>query len=257
MEFVFGQYKPWALTIIVILIAAEITWSIVENKKVYSLKESLANLSIIAGFVLTKFLFAGYQVSVMGFAHKFATIDFPDKPWVYVLAFVLVDFIYYWFHRASHVWKPLWAFHVIHHSGQHMNLTTSYRLNWFSAIIGPFFFMPLAILGIDPQVIVLSYAFNLLYQFLLHTEVINKLGKLEGIIDTPSAHRVHHGSNKIYLDKNFGGVLMIWDRIFKTYEPETEKPIYGTTDGFVSYNPFKLVFHGFVDLVRGKMKYKG
>ncbi len=257
MEFVFGQYKPWALVIIAVLVTAEIIWSIVENKKVYSLKETLANLGIVAGFILTKYLSTGFQVALMGFAYSFALFDFPNKPWVYILTFILVDFIYYWFHRISHVWKPLWAFHVVHHSGQTMNLTTSYRLNWFSSFIGPFFFMPLALVGIKPHIIVLCYAFNLLYQFLLHTEFVGKLGKVEGIIDTPSAHRVHHGSNKIYIDKNFGGFLMIWDRIFKTYQAETEKPVYGTTDGFVSYNPIKLVFHGFIDLFKGKMKYKG
>lgn len=91
----------------------------------------------------------------------------------------------------------------------------------------------------------------------MHTELVGKLGKIEGIIDTPSAHRVHHGSNPIYIDKNFGGVLMIWDRVFKTYQPETEKPRYGITTGFISNNPFILVFKGFFDLFRGKMKYKG
>ena len=257
MEFVFGQYKPWALAIIGLLVSAEIAWSIIEDKQVYKVKETLANLGIILGFIVTKALFTSYQVAIMAFAYKFAIFDFPDKPWVYVLTFILVDFIYYWFHRLSHIWKPLWAFHVVHHSGQSMNLTTSYRLNWFSAVISPLFFVPLAFIGFSPQVIVLSFAFNLLYQFILHTEVVGKLGKLEGVIDTPSAHRVHHGSNKIYIDKNFGGVLMCWDRLFKTYQAETEKPVYGTTEGFVSYNPIKLVFHGFIDLFKGKMKYKG
>ncbi|MBC7866713.1 MAG: sterol desaturase family protein, partial [Gloeobacteraceae cyanobacterium ES-bin-316] len=98
---------------------------------------------------------------------------------------------------------------------------------------------------------------NLVYQFVLHTEAIGKLGFLEGIINTPSAHRVHHGSNKIYLDKNFGGFLMIWDKLFGTYTSETEKVKYGITTGFVSYNPFKLIFHGFIDLFKGKMDYKG
>ena len=128
-----------------------------------------------------------------------------------------------------------------------MNLTMAYRLNWLSAIISPVFFLPLAFLGIPTDFIVLSYALNLLYQFFMHTEAVGKLGWLEGIIDTPSAHRVHHGSDPIYIDKNFGGVFMIWDRLFGTYQPELEKPTYGLTTGFTSYNPFRLVFQGFIE----------
>jgi sterol desaturase/sphingolipid hydroxylase (fatty acid hydroxylase superfamily) len=138
-----------------------------------------------------------------------------------------------------------------------MNLTTAYRLNWFGAIVSPLFFIPLAIAGFPPDFIVASYALNLLYQFFLHTEAVGKLPVIEGVIDTPSAHRVHHGSNPIYIDKNFGGVFMIWDKLFKTYQPESEPVVYGITTGFISYNPFVLVFKGFIDLFKGKMKYKG
>jgi sterol desaturase/sphingolipid hydroxylase (fatty acid hydroxylase superfamily) len=165
---------------------------------------------------------------------------------------VLADFIYYWFHRASHLWMPLWAFHHIHHSSTRMNLTYAYRLNWFSALVSPLFFVPLALLGLPSEYIVISYALNLLYQFFLHTEAIGKMGAIEGVIDTPSAHRVHHGSNEIYIDKNFGGVFMWWDKIFKTYQPETEKVIYGIPGNQVSYNPFKLVMQGFIELFSNK-----
>lgn len=129
-----------------------------------------------------------------------------------------------------------------------MNLTAAYRLNWFSALISPLFFVPLALLGLPADFIVVSYALNLLYQFFLHTEVIHSMGVLEGIIDTPSAHRVHHGSNALYLDKNFGGVFMWWDRLFHTYQPETEKVQYGIPGNMITYNPFKLVFQGFAEL---------
>jgi sterol desaturase/sphingolipid hydroxylase (fatty acid hydroxylase superfamily) len=133
-----------------------------------------------------------------------------------------------------------------------MNLTAAYRLNWFGALISPLFFIPLALAGFPPTYIVASYAFNLLYQFFLHTESIGKLGPLEGLIDTPSAHRVHHGVNPLYIDRNFGGVLLIWDKLFGTYQPETEKVKYGLTTGLVSYNPFRLVFQGFIDLFQKK-----
>jgi sterol desaturase/sphingolipid hydroxylase (fatty acid hydroxylase superfamily) len=126
-----------------------------------------------------------------------------------------------------------------------MNLTAAYRLNWFSALVSPVFFVPAALLGLPADFIAAAYGLNLLYQFFLHTEVIGKLGPIEGIMDTPSAHRVHHGANPLYIDKNFGGVFMLWDRIFNTYQPETEKVTYGLTTGFNSNRPLVLVFHGF------------
>jgi sterol desaturase/sphingolipid hydroxylase (fatty acid hydroxylase superfamily) len=257
MEFEFGHYKLWALGIIIVLITLEIIWSWRTDAKVYNAKESLANFAILIGFNLSKFLFAGYQLGIMKFVQQFALFKISSTIYTFIIVFILADFIYYWYHRISHIWQPMWAFHVVHHSGMYMNLTTSYRLNWFSALISPLFFVPLVLIGFQPEIVVVSYALNLLYQFLMHTESINKLGAIEGIIDTPSAHRVHHGSNPIYIDKNFGGVLMIWDRIFNTYQPETEKPIYGTTKGFISNNPFVLIFHGFIDLFKGKMKYRG
>jgi sterol desaturase/sphingolipid hydroxylase (fatty acid hydroxylase superfamily) len=242
---------------LVLLILAEIIWSWRNDKKAYNIRDTFANISILIGFQFSKFLFAGYQVAVMGWAGKYALFALPHNLLSFLSCFILADFSYYWFHRASHIWRPLWAFHLIHHSSQYMNLSTSYRLNWFSALVSPLFFLPLAVLGFPVEFIVLGYAINLLYQFFMHTEAVGKLGKLEGVIDTPSAHRVHHGSNPIYIDKNFGGVFMIWDRIFNTYQPEIEKPVYGITTGFISNNPFMLVFGGFVDFLKGKMRYKG
>ncbi|WP_339666149.1 sterol desaturase family protein, partial [Maribacter arcticus] len=173
------------------------------------------------------------------------------------LSFVLVDFIYYWYHRLSHKIKFLWAFHLVHHSSLFMNLTVAYRLNWLSALLTPFVVAPLVIVGFPFEFVIASFAVNLLYQFFLHTEAIGKLGFIEGVLATPSAHRVHHGSNDEYIDKNFGGVLIIWDRLFGTYEVEKEKPVYGVTTGFISNNPFVLIFKGFVDFFKGRMNYKG
>jgi sterol desaturase/sphingolipid hydroxylase (fatty acid hydroxylase superfamily) len=251
------HYRGLILLILFLLIVAEMIWSWRNDKKVYNIKETFTNLAILAGFQFSKLLFAGYQLAILGFTADYSIIHLPENIWVFLVCFFLADFIYYWFHRVSHSWEPLWAFHLIHHSSLQMNLSTAYRLNWFGAIISPIFFIPLALLGFPPDFIVASYALNLLYQFFLHTEAVGKLGPLEGIIDTPSAHRVHHGSNDLYIDKNFGGVLLIWDKLFKTYQPETEKVKYGITTGFISYNPFKLIFKGFIDLFTGKMKYKG
>jgi sterol desaturase/sphingolipid hydroxylase (fatty acid hydroxylase superfamily) len=251
------SYRIWIAGLLFLLIIAEMIWSWRNDKKVYQVKETFTNLSIMAGFQLSKLFFAGLQIGVLSYTYRYRLFDFEPGMLLFLATFIMTDFVYYWFHRASHVWKPLWAFHLIHHSSPWMNLTTSYRLNWFSALVTPFFYVPMALLGFPPLMIALSVGLNLLYQFLMHTEAVGKLGPLEGVIDTPSAHRVHHGCNDIYIDKNFGGVLMLWDRIFGTYQPETEKVRYGITTGFVSHNPFVLVFHGFIDLFRGRMKHKG
>jgi sterol desaturase/sphingolipid hydroxylase (fatty acid hydroxylase superfamily) len=248
--FVFQNYRDGILLFLFTLIALEIIWSWRTHKKAYHLKETFANTVILVGFQFSKIIFAGYQLAILGFASKIALFKLPPGKITFIIAFIITDFIYYWFHRASHRWLPLWAFHHIHHSTTHMNLSSAYRLNWFSALVSPVFFLPMAIIGFPPDFIVLSYALNLLYQFFLHTEVVGKLGNLEGIVDTPSAHRVHHGSNAIYTDKNFGGVFMFWDKIFNTYQSETEKVQYGIAGEKISYNPFKLVFQGFMNLFR-------
>ncbi len=251
-----GPYRFFILPVILLLIVVEGFWSWRENKRENHLKESLANTVIFVGYFTSKIISAGYQLAILGFVSRFAFFHLPDNIPVIILTFIATDFCFYWYHRISHQVKFFWAFHITHHSSQAMNLTTAYRINWFSAIVNPFFFIPAALLGFSPTLIVLSYAINLFFQFFMHTEAVGKIPVLEGIINTPSAHRVHHGSNPIYLDKNCGGVFMIWDRIFGSYVPETEPVKYGITTGFVSYNPFKIIVHGFVDLVKGKMDYK-
>jgi sterol desaturase/sphingolipid hydroxylase (fatty acid hydroxylase superfamily) len=240
-----GPYRLWILVFLLVLVSAEILWSWKNDIKAYDVKETFSNLAVLIGFQFSKIVFTAYQLAVLGFFITLAPFKLPHTFWVFLLTFITADFIYYWFHRVSHSWLPLWAFHMVHHSAMHMNLTSAYRLNWFSAIISPVFFIPAALLGMPADFIALSYGLNLVYQFFLHTEFVES-------IDTPSAHRVHHGSNPIYIDKNFGGVFVIWDKIFGTYQPETEKVQYGLTTGFVSYNPFVLVLQGFADLFKGK-----
>ncbi|WP_318342850.1 sterol desaturase family protein [Flagellimonas baculiformis] len=243
--------------LLLVLVILEIIWSWRKDKKVYNTKDTLANLAIFVGFQLSKVVFFGFQYAIMGYLSNFALFQIKSTSLVFLVSFVAVDFVYYWYHRLSHKIKLLWAFHLVHHSSLFMNLTVSYRLNWLSALLTPFVVAPLIIIGLPFEPIAVSFGLNLLYQFFLHTEAVGKLGFIEGILATPSAHRVHHGSNEEYIDKNFGGVFMIWDRLFGSYQPETIKPTYGVTTGFISNNPFVLVFKGFMDYFRGKMDYRG
>lgn len=240
-----------------ILIVAEWVWSKKKQVQIHDWKETSANLVVLIGTQISKAFFLGWQLLILTSVAEFKIMTWESGIISFLGTFFLVDFFYYWQHRIMHETKFFWAFHLVHHSGQKMNLTTSFRLNWLSPLIGSFFFIPMSLLGAPATYILISLSLNLVIQFFLHTESIGKLGFLEGIINTPSAHRVHHGSNPEYIDKNYGGVLMIWDRLFGSYTTENAAVQYGITTGHVGYNPIKLVFHGFFDLFRGKLNSKG
>jgi len=174
----------------------------------------------------------------------------PSEWWVWVLLFFADDLSYYAYHRAHHRIRLFWATHVVHHSSQHYNLSTALRQDWtpFSSI---FFWAPLALLGFAPWMILLAISWNLLYQFWIHTEKIRKLPAwYEAVFNTPSHHRVHHGANEQYLDKNYGGILIIWDRMFGTYEPEVERVRYGLTTNIETHNPVRVAWHEFAAIWR-------
>lgn len=172
----------------------------------------------------------------------------PSDWWVWVLLFFADDFAYYWFHRVSHESRVFWASHVVHHSSQHYNLSTALRQTWVPMTYFPFW-LPLAMVGFPPWMILLAQSWSLIYQFWIHTERVHRLPRpLEAVLNTPSHHRVHHGSNQQYLDKNYGGILIIWDRIFGTYEPEGERVRYGLTKNLETHNPFRVAFHEYVAL---------
>lgn len=157
--------------------------------------------------------------------------------------FLAEDFCYYWFHRVSHESRFFWAAHVNHHSSQKYNLATALRQSWTTAFTGFIFWLPLPLLGFHPLMIVTQRAVSLLYQFWIHTEFIGKLGPIEWIFNTPSHHRVHHGSNPQYLDRNHGGILIVWDRLFGSFEPERERVRYGLTTNLSTFNPVVIAFH--------------
>jgi sterol desaturase/sphingolipid hydroxylase (fatty acid hydroxylase superfamily) len=175
--------------------------------------------------------------------YQFRVFELGNAGWVWVLAFVGDDFCYYWFHRASHEVRFLWAAHENHHSSRYYNLSTALRQSWTTPFTGPIFWAPLALLGIPPVMIFTAMAVSLVYQFWLHTELIDKLGPFEWLFNTPSHHRVHHGRNVQYLDRNHGGILIVWDRLFGTFEPEDEPVDYGLTTNIHTFNPVRIAFH--------------
>lgn len=183
------------------------------------------------------------------FCYEIAPYKFPaDVWWTWVVLFFVDDLVYYIFHRVSHESRLFWNFHVVHHSSEHYNLSVAVRQSWFSGILHWMFYAPIMLLGFAPWMFALMHGFNLIYQFWIHTKFIKTLGPLEYVLNTPSHHRVHHGANKMYLDKNYAGVLIIWDRIFRSFVPETEEPRYGIIKPLQSYDPLWINTHGWIEM---------
>ena len=251
------SYVQYGVLVLLIGFATfEWQWSRRQARPIYSGKETAANFAILLGNRVSKALFIAYTGVLYGLGTEHSLFTVERSRLVFLATFFAVDLVYYFYHRLMHEVRLFWCIHLVHHSSLLMNLTTSFRLNWLSPVLAPFVYMPLVLLGLPAEFVLASSSLNLLYQYFLHTEAIRRVPFVEGIFNTPSAHRVHHASNERYLDKNYGGVLMIWDRIFGTYAVEEGELVYGVTTGFQGYNPAWLVFGGFVDLARGR-KSKG
>ncbi len=228
-----------SIPIFFILIGIELLVERFSQRKLYRLPDAIANLSCgitsqLSGLFLRIFVIGIYQFLFENFA-----LFTLEKTWLYWLALVLlVDFAYYWAHRMSHEINLFWGGHVVHHQSEDYNLSVALRQSSLQVVWTFAFSLPIAFLGFDTWDFALISAFNTLYQFWIHTEAINKLPKwVEFIFNTPSHHRVHHGRDPKYIDKNHAGSLIIWDRIFGTFQPEEEKPTYGITKPINSWNP--------------------
>lgn len=229
----------YAIPFFFLLIAIELVLEKVRNVGYYRVNDAINSLSMGVLSRMTGIMKQLVPLTVYVFAYQhIALFNLPDTWWVWVAAFVLYDFCYYWNHRLGHEMSLLWAAHVVHHSSEEYNLTTALRqtsggfLSWV-------FYLPMALLGFDPLMVISVGALNLVYQFWVHTRHIGKMGWYEWIFITPSNHRVHHAQNQIYLDRNYGGVFIIWDRLFGSFQEELddEKPIYGVRKALHSWNP--------------------
>jgi sterol desaturase/sphingolipid hydroxylase (fatty acid hydroxylase superfamily) len=214
----------------------------------YSKGDTTASLLIAVGQQLISLLSLGVVVgAAMALTWEYRLFDLSTSSWWYIPALFLGhELAYYWFHRISHTVRWVWASHSVHHSTEEMNILAAYRFGWTGWLsMGRLVFIPLIWLGFEPSHVMGTLAANLMYQSWLHTNLIGKLGPLEGILNTPSAHRVHHAKNADYLDRNHGGVLIIFDRMFGTYvaEREDEPCEFGLITPSGSHNPIRIAFH--------------
>jgi len=237
-----------AFPVFILAVLAELYYEKIKELKLYKGKDFWASLGMAVITLFVEFIPKALAFVAFYYIHEWSPLKeiVGRQWWAWGILFFLDDFAYYWFHRMNHEVRLFWAGHVAHHSSEYMNFGTALRQGAGERLHKYFFWLWIPILGFDPLMMFVVHSVNLLYQFWTHTEVVYKLPRvIEYIFNTPSHHRVHHASNIRYLDRNHGGVLIIWDRIFGTFseEREFEKPIYGLTKNIDSYNPLYVASH--------------
>jgi sterol desaturase/sphingolipid hydroxylase (fatty acid hydroxylase superfamily) len=250
----------YAIPAFLALLAIELRWAARHPEaRGYERRDTLTSLGLgvtnVAVSALTKL--ASVPLLVVAYDHRVVDVVDLTGAWAWLVLFFAEDLCYYGFHRAHHEVRALWAAHVNHHSSTHYNLSTALRQAVLTPLTGPWFWLPLPLLGFPPWMVLTAQAWSLLYQFGLHTEAIRTLGPLEWILNTPSHHRVHHGTNVRYLDRNHGGILIIWDRLFGTFAAEREPVVYGLTTDLRSFRPLVVAFHEVAAIVRDVVRARG
>lgn len=238
-----------------LFIGGEMIFSYIHNRHYYTAKGLLMNVWLSALNFSLDVLLRGFVLVFLSalFVYRIGTIE---NVWLYwILLLVAEDFVFYWLHRVDHYCRLFWAVHVTHHSSEEFNLTVGFRSSVFQPLYRFIWFIPLPLLGFKAEDIMLMYAATQIYGILIHTQYVGKLGPLEWFLSTPSHHRVHHGSNVPYLDKNMGMVFIIWDRLFGTFAEEKETVKYGLTTNLKQpYHPIKTVFHEWAEIIRDLRK---
>lgn len=216
----------------------------------YEAKDTAASLSGGLGSVVVKAFWKVITFWCYSALYEYRLFEVGTGVAAWIMLIFAEDLIYYIYHRSCHEIRFFWAQHVVHHSSQRYTLGTALRQSWTAPIFGMIFWFPLPLLGFKPEMIFMMSGFSLIYQYWIHTETIRTLGPIEWIMNTPSHHRVHHGKNPQYIDKNHAGIFIIWDRLFGTFEPEGETVQYGITKDVGSYNPVYIQFHEYIAMIR-------
>ncbi len=244
-----------AVPAFVLLVLAEMIYGWKTGRARFEAKDTMTSLIMGLGSTISGALTATLAIGLAYWVWAtFAIFDLGAAWWVFVLAFVLDDFAYYWIHRMGHRMRWMWAAHVIHHSSQHYNLSTALRQTWTGFFTPSILFkMPIFLLGIEPAIVFFCAGINLIYQFWIHTEAIDKMPRwFEYWFNTPSHHRVHHANNPRYLDANYAGVFMVWDRMFGSFIPEdkAEPCRYGLVTDLGTFNPLRVALHEWIGIFK-------
>jgi len=238
--------------IVLAMIFVEILISNWQQKNYYKTQDTLCTIGLLAGNIIVAFSIKGLILALHFYLYQYKIFELSGMLplWLFwLLTFVVIDLVFYIYHRMSHRIRFLWAIHLSHHSSEEMNFAVSFRQAWFGPISKIPFFMVLPLLGFDPTIIAAAGVISTLWGIVGHTQIVGRLGFVEWIFNTPSHHRVHHGSNKQYIDKNYGNLLIIWDRMFGTFEPEKEKVKFGLVNNVNTFNPTKITFMAWSSMI--------
>ena len=240
----FPNLIHYAIPVFVATVIIEVILTVKVKMEAYAYKDALTSIAMGLGNVVIGLFTKGIVLTIFYFIYTSAHIfTIPFTWWAWILLLFAEDLTYYWNHRIGHTSRFFWASHVVHHSSQKYNLSTALRQTWSGSFYTFIWWIPLVIIGFHPVMILVQMSISLLYQYWIHTEMIAKLPKwFEAVFNTPSHHRVHHATNPQYLDRNHAGIFIIWDKLFGTFEPEVEKPVYGLVKNIDTFNPFKVAY---------------
>lgn len=240
----------YAIPFFVATVILEIILTVKVKLEEYSYKDSRTSIIMGLGNVAINLFTKGIALSLFYLIYNYYHLfEIPFVWWAWILLLFSDDLCYYWFHRISHESRFFWASHVVHHSSQKYNLSTALRQTWSGSFYTFIFWFPLILIGFHPIMVLVQMSISLIYQYWIHTEFIDKMPKwIEAVFNTPSHHRVHHATNPQYLDRNYAGIFIIWDRLFNSFELEVEKPKYGLVKNIQTYNPAKIAFSEWYDM---------
>lgn len=247
---------PYFVGIVILSILLEAYYSYRSQKKLYELKDTWTSIGLGILGVLTRIVTKGISLSFWFVLYEWSPFRIETSVWSLILLFFLNELVYYWFHRISHEVRFFWATHVNHHSSKKLNFSTAARTPFLNAVYHTLFWIPLPLIGFSPLDILMVEVISFMFAYIQHTTIIPKLGFLEWFMNTPSHHRVHHASNPQYIDKNYGNVLIIFDRLFGTFEEEKEAPVFGLTKNVENRNFWNIIFHEWKDIVKNGYKSK-
>jgi sterol desaturase/sphingolipid hydroxylase (fatty acid hydroxylase superfamily) len=242
----------WVFALLLVLALVEAVL-LVRSRRGVRLADSLSNLGCGLGQIVTRPLYdAGFVLVYLAVFDRARIATAPARSLgTWVVTLFVTDFLYYAYHRLAHGTRLMWAWHGVHHQSESYDLSVSFRLSWLGPPAEKLFYLPLAFAGLPVEAVLAATAYSSFYQFFVHTRAVPKLGPLDWVLNTPSNHRVHHGVEPKYIDKNFAGMFVIWDRLFGTYQPEEEEPTYGVPRAFESKNPLVANIAYFVEWARG------
>lgn len=242
----------WFIPVFIVSILIEAWLAVRRGQDLYGKQDTLACLAMGIGNLIIAAPLKLVWFALYTLVYQFKLFSIPHNAvWAWALLFFADDVCYYVFHRAHHEVRIFWCTHVNHHSSERYNLAVALRQPWTEAITSPGFWLLLPLLGFEPWMVMTQQAINLVYQFFVHTQTVKQLPRwVEWVFNTPSHHRVHHGTNPEYIDRNYGGILIIWDRLFGSFEPERAPVRYGLTHNLSTYNPFRIAFHEWVAMAK-------